>query len=82
MKTQKTTFSFPAGTTKFDRCEIWLSDYLRKSPAPVKPMDVITAGENAGYCKAMIYRAHQSLQDHIYNTEGKKAPSNFWVWKE
>jgi AAA domain len=68
--------------TQRDECGGWLEDYLRASPEGAFPKEVIAAGREMGYSRALVYRARKERTAHIDNTEGRQAPGNRWKWSE
>ena len=70
----------PIKETKKDRCTAWLKQYLLAN-GPAKVSDVIKAGIEAGYSRALIFKAYQVLRPQIYNTDGYKSRNNCWVYR-
>lgn len=67
--------------TKLDRCEAWLKGLLQRN-GEVRVAFVVNAGINAGFSRALIFRARKQLEDHIYSTDGYKSRNNRWRWVE
>lgn len=66
--------------TKEDSCKEWLEDLLRNAKDGMKPKDVVDLGEEAGFSRALVYRAREELKAVVKNTTGRKNPENVWVW--
>ena len=62
--------------TKEEQCAAWLLELLRDQP--LKPKDVVEAGNNEGFSRSLIYATRSSLRGQIVNTEGKNSPQNQW----
>lgn len=62
--------------TKLDKCKEWLLENLEDGEK--KPADMVEAGGEEGFSRAMIYQARQELEGSIENTEGKSSPKNRW----
>ena len=66
--------------TAGDACAAWLLDYLAAAgPEGVSPKTVVTDAAEAGFNRAALYRARESLASQIANTHGRRHPSNAWV---
>lgn len=66
--------------TKADDCEAWLLELLEDGP--MRPRDIVAAGEEASYSRRTIYRAREALGDRIVGTKGVKDPGNEWALSE
>jgi hypothetical protein len=66
--------------TRLDECKDWLLTQVQGGP--VKPKDIVRAGEAAGFSRDLIYRARRELEGQIVNTEGKNSPWNHWKLRE
>ena len=66
--------------TKEEICANWLLALLVE--APMKPKDVIAAGEAEGFSRRLIYNARSSWRGQIVNTAGKNSPTNQWKLAE
>ena len=62
--------------TKLDKCKEWLLRNLENSEK--KPAELVKAGAEEGFARAMIYQARQELEAMIENTDGKNSPKNRW----
>lgn len=62
--------------TQRDNAAEWLLELL--ADGPMKPSDVVSAGERDGISRATIFRARERLQEQIINTMGRKHPGNCW----
>jgi len=65
--------------TTGDEAAAWLLGYLADAGKPVKPAEVIAAAAEAGFSRAMVYRAREAQQSEIINTIGRKSPANCWA---
>lgn len=65
-----------------DECMEWLEDFLKVNPDGLSPKQVVEAGNEAGFKRAMIYEARNQLNTRIQNTAGRQAPGNRWKWSE
>jgi hypothetical protein len=62
-------------------CKDWLADFLQSSGEPVRPSEVIAAGELEGHARRTIYRARARLKDVVQDTEeNRQNPNNCWEW--
>lgn len=64
--------------TERDAAAEWLLQYLEDAGEPVTPKEIIAAAKLAGYSRAMIYRARETMKTEIINTDGRRAPGNKW----
>jgi len=67
--------------TKLDECVTWLGSLLRAAGEPLAPKEIVAAGQEEGYSRALIYRAREVLGAQIRNTAGRRAPHNLWAWQ-
>ena len=67
--------------TKLDECVTWLESLLRAAGEPLAPKEVVAAGQEEGYSRALIYRAREALDAQIRNTAGRRDPHNLWAWQ-
>ncbi len=65
--------------TKGDRAAEWLITFLSEASEPVSPQMAVEAAEAAGFSRAMIYRARETLDRQIVNSLGRKHPQNCWM---
>lgn len=65
--------------TERDGAAEWLLGYLEAAGEPMAPKDVVAAAAEAGYSRAMVYRARESLQGEIVNSKGRKHRENEWM---
>ncbi len=68
--------------SQMDECKEWLEDLLKTHPDGVKAKEVVNIGQQDGFSRAMIFRAHKDMLDHIQNTDGRKSPENRWQWSD
>jgi len=54
---------------------------LRAAGEPLAPKEVVAAGQEEGYSRALIYRAREALDAQIRNTAGRRDPHNLWAWQ-
>lgn len=67
---------------KRDECAEWLRDLL--DAGPMRLRDILSAAEEAGYTKSMVWRARGGMTD-VVDTKGKQHPKNRWAlasWQE
>jgi hypothetical protein len=68
--------------TQKSECQEWLEDFLKANPDGLPPRDIVEAGEEAGFKRAMIYEIRKHLNAQIQNTAGRQSPGNCWKWCE
>ena len=68
--------------TKLDECVAWLENLLRAAGEPLAPKEIVAAGQEETYSRAMIYRARETLDAQIRNTAGRRDPHNLWTWQD
>ena len=59
-----------------DFCADWLLQTLSEN-GPMKVSDIVNAGKEQGYSRAMVFRVREMLQD-VVNTLGYRHPNNCW----
>ncbi len=68
--------------TERDEAAEWLVGFLEDAggPAgePVAPKEIVAAGQAAGFSRAMIYRARESLGDQVVTSRGRQHPRTGW----
>ncbi len=68
--------------TKLDECETWLATLLREAGEPLAPKEVVAAGQEEGYSRALIYRARELLGRQVHSTAGRRNPRSLWEWRD
>lgn len=64
-------------------CGRWLEELLEDGPMRLK--EIVSAGEDEGYNKSIIWRARKSMPGKIVDTKGRQHPHNCWAlatWTE
>ena len=65
--------------SKLVRCMNWLKALLQQAGQPMKPREIIKLAEEAGFNRAMVYKAKRHLPQ-ICNTAGRGNPFTDWAW--
>jgi len=65
--------------TQVEECAEWLVEVLDEAGEPVKPKKVVKLAEQAGFGRALLYRARKALEGTVVDTAGKHDPDNEWV---
>lgn len=63
--------------TQLEICSEWLLDLLREN-GDMKPAEVISRGQEAGFGRSLVYRVRKNLAGRVVNTDGKQSPHNRW----
>lgn len=59
-------------------CAEWLVDVLAEAGEPQKPKELVRMAEEAGFSRALLYRARKALAGAVVDTKGRQAPGNRW----
>jgi hypothetical protein len=68
-------------SSKGEECAAWLKELL-KEHGPLPPAEVVARGEQAGYSRAMVYRARRGSGPLLRNTAGHRHPGNCWALRD
>jgi hypothetical protein len=60
-----------------EECEDWLLQYLEEM-GEVRPKEVVAAGKEKGFSRAMIYRARENVGVAVGDSLGRQNPKNCW----
>lgn len=61
-------------------CADWLTGLLVDAEEPMRPADVVRLAKEAGFSRALVYRARAALGTLIEDTNNGKPPNNRWLW--
>jgi len=64
--------------TKANTCQQWIVTTLQEAGGEMAPKELVALGAEAGFSRAMIYRAREEMDEVIENTGGRKSPENLW----
>jgi hypothetical protein len=65
--------------TQLEKCKAWLENVLRQD-GEKRAGEIARLGEEAGFSRAMIYRARAEMGELVEDTRGHKHPGNAWRW--
>jgi hypothetical protein len=65
--------------TKEDECADWILETLELGGEPMKPKDLVDMAKEMGFSRAVVFRARDTLDGTVINTEGRRHPQNRWA---